>query len=623
MVRRVFCVLLLLLPLGAAAQEVLLPLQTGVRHGRASKSAVSAVTLPFYDDFATPAEVPTTLRWRSSGATLSDGGGLLPPTVGVATLDAIDAMGNLYDGASTAIFPADTLCSQPVRLDGLTVADSVVLSFYYLPGGGRGNLWERVGDSPDPSDSLFLEFYRASDSAWVTVWSRGGVAVDTLVETTGRDWQYVALTLTDSSYFDSTFAFRFRNYCSLPTVAKPGLSGNCDYWHLDYVYLDRDRTASMEPVFRDVAFVTAAPSLLTAYRSMPARQYRSTDMADSLAVTITNLFNSDLATRYSFTVTDDQGTVLHTYDGGYENAPAFLPDGSYQTAAAHARPAVDFAFPESDSPATYTVTHAVREGVGGDDYGANDTVCYRQVFDNYYAYDDGTAENGYGLTSTASHVYLAYRFDLNVQDTLTAVDLYFNRTANGENEHVPFRLMVWAEDDGQPGQALYSDEHRRYPEFDGLNDFHRYVLESPVVMDGSVFVGFEQGSSNYINLGFDRSFNTAERIYYLTSNMWQQSILSGSLMLRPCFGAAATVGIGDIVNTETDIDIYPNPSSDYVSVKGLPEGSQVELYDMLGKKVLSSHKLQFSVADISSGIYIVRCVTRQGEIVVRKIIIRH
>lgn len=41
-----------------------------------------------------------------------------------------------------------------------------------------------------------------------------------------------------------------------------------------------------------------------------------------------------------------------------------------------------------------TIEHGVREGVRGMPP-QNDTIRFTQVFDNYYAYDDGTPENGY------------------------------------------------------------------------------------------------------------------------------------------------------------------------------------------------------------------------------------
>ncbi len=608
----------------ASAQEVLLPLQTTPTSTTRTlkQSDTQAVTLPFFDDFS--GHMP--LQWaETGGATREDGNRLMPPTVGVTTLDAIDATGNLYPDASTAIFAADTLCSLPIRLDSLAPADSLVFSFYYLPGGGEGNLWEHVGDTPDPRDSLLLEFFRPADSLWVIVWSRGGVTVDSLVAATGHHWQYVAIPIVDPVYFDSLFQFRFRNFCSLTETSKPGLAGNCDFWHLDYILLDTNRSVDSLPVFRDVAFAAPAPSALADYRAMPARQYRSTDMASAFDMKIANLFNSALATQYTYYVLDTAGDTLYRYDGGYENAPPFLPAETYQQASAHAHSPISFSFPSH--PSTYTIVHTVREGVGGDIHVVNDTVRYQQVFDNYYAYDDGTAENGYGLSSTSSHLFLACRFDLNEEDTLTALDLYFNRTADGENELAPFLITVWQAENGRPGTVLYRDQSSRRPQIEGLNRYQRYVLERPVVASGSIFVGFEQTNNYYINLGFDRSFNSADRIYYLTSNEWQQSILSGSLMMRPCFGAAATVGINEAESGKWKVEIFPNPASDNVTVSGLPEGSHMELYDASGRQLsefrIQNSEFRIDVSSLTSGLYLLRAIAPDGTIHSTKLIISH
>jgi hypothetical protein len=605
------------------AQEVLMPLQTRPVATQAQKESGSQVlTLPFFCDFSA-----ATRHWEAGGgAAESDGGGLLPPTVGVVTLDALDATGNLYPDASMSLFAADTLTSLPVCLEGLSAADSVVLSFYYLPGGGEGALWERVGDAPDPQDSLMLEFYCPADSMWVPVWSRGGVTVDSLVETTGHHWQYVAIPIVEPVYFDSLFRFRFRNFCSLTYNAKPGLMGNGDYWHLDYIVLDAHRRAESTPVFHDVAFVAPAPSALADYRAMPARQYTVSEMATHFDMTIDNLFNSTLATHYSYAIVDAEGDTLYRYDGGYENATPFLPGETYQTAAAHAHPSLPYSFPEMEGPAEYTIVHTVREGSGGDDYTCNDTVSFRQVFEDYYAYDDGSAENGYGLTSTSSHLYLAYRFDLNTADTLTALDLYFNRTYDGENERIPFIITVWKAEKGKPGAVLYRDNSRRRPLFDGLNSYQRYVLEHPVVVNDTIFVGFEQTNNYFINLGFDRSRNTSDRIYYLTSTEWQQSILGGSLMMRPYFGVAATVGIETPHPSPSTVHLFPNPASNHLKVNGLAEGSRVEIYDATGRKVTEMSgkgTMEMDVRGWAQGVYLLRCVTREGEVHTEKIIISH
>jgi len=148
-------------------------------------------------------------------------------------------------------------------------------------------------------------------------------------------------------------------------------------------------------------------------------------------------------------------------------------------------------------------------------------------------------------------------------------------------------------------------------------------LESPLLVDGDIFVGFQQQSNYYINIGFDRSYNTADHIFYRTSTDWQQSILSGSLMMRPCFGAAATVGIDEVGSGKREVTIYPNPARERVTVSGLPEGSRVELYDAMGRRINESTHQRINVSTIPSGIYLLRCIAPDGVVHTEKLIIRH
>ena len=589
---------------------MLLPLQGRAEAPSPAKNGTAALQIPFFEDFAAPnATVPDATLWDYGGASVGCGYGELPPTVGMATLDALGPDGRLYPQATTSTFPADTLCSRPLRLDLLTPADSLVLSFFYLPGGGHGNLWERVGDTPDDADSIFLEFYNPGDSTWQTMWARGGTCVDTLMANTGKAWQYVAVAVSDPAFFDSTFRFRFRNHCSLEGNTKPGMSGNCDQWNIDYVLLDTGRSVVAEPHWRDLAFVSPAPSMLSNYMAMPARQYRTSDMADNIPLTITNLYGSELASHFGFTVLDSDGDTLSNYDGGFENAPAT----GYQTAPAHANPTVNFAFPETDSIREYTIIHTVKEGVGGDNHGQNDTVRFKQVFADYYAYDDGSAENGYGITSTASRIYLAYRFDLNVEDTLTAIDFCFNTSHGAGNEAIQFYITVWqTNEEGHPGTVLYRDSQRRRPAVGMPDKFNKYILEEPVTVSGSIFVGFEQVGNNFINIGFDRNTQSADKIWYLTSTQWQQSILRGSLMMRPRFGSAATLGIRDNDNGFC-LKVYPNPSTGIVHIDNMPADGQYTLFDTMGRNVMQGNGNTLNTATLPQGLYLLRIVTTEGK----------
>ena len=272
-------VLLLLLTAGTvSAQEALLP----VRHQGAepTKSSV-AVRLPFFDDFSNGALSES--RWLLGGTFVNEG----------------------Y--ATEQMFSCDTLESLPIRLDTLfqpfqrplSAADSLYLSFFYLPGGGYGNMWERLGDTPEAGDSLVLEFYDSANDTWNWIWSSGGCAADTLFAQTGRYWQFHDVCISDAKYFNADFRFRFRNYSSLSNLNKKGLLSNADQWNIDYVLLNAGRHRG-DTASRDVAFVNPAPSLLHRYQAMPARQFSASEMADAQEVTITNLFSEELAADYHY-----------------------------------------------------------------------------------------------------------------------------------------------------------------------------------------------------------------------------------------------------------------------------------------------------------------------------------
>lgn len=607
-----------------AAQEVLLP----VRHRVpvATKAADSMLTLPFFDDFSTVGRSPSYEGpWTLGGAFVNEGYAPLPPTVGMVTLDAFDAEGILYPTTTGDLYYGDTLASHPIRLDSvfvpyarpLTPDDSLYLSFYYLPGGGAGNMWERIGDCPNSQDSLMLDFYDPESQRWELVWGRGGVSVDSLIASTGTDWQYVLVPIVDTKYFKAGFQFRFRNYCSLDGVNKTGMLSNADQWNLDYILLDKERTFDSR-ASRDVAFVNPAPSLLRRYKAMPARQFSPSEMASTLSMTITNLYSEELATSYGYTVEDAMGNILHDYNGGYENAPVFWPSGSYQTSAAHARPAVDFVFPVDgySGPESYRVVHHVREGVSGDARPTNDTVVFSQVFDDYYAYDDGVAENGYGITSTSSPVRLACRFQLNREDTMTAVDLYFNRTYKEENASLRFLIKVWDDNNGRPGNVIYQDEERRKPLFEGFNQYVRYVMEQPIVCSGTVYVGLEQTSADFINLGFDRNNDASSNIVYQTGVGWQTSILRGALMLRPCFGQQAVTSIEES-SSEAPGRVYVRDGRITVELLGRAD---VQVYDISGRLRFSCSKAGDGVVTptLAPGVYVVKIGT-QGW--VRKVVV--
>ncbi len=632
-----------------SAQELLVPAGgRAVRPvGQTAKVAdLLTLTLPFFDDFSGYEGAPDPMQWSTDDVLVNKDFGPLPPTVGVATLDALDAHGRLHVGAGTAPFGGDTLASHYIRLDSLfspqpsrlAPADSVYLTFYYLPGGGYGDRWNLIGDAPERGDSLILEFYNATANRWQTVWSRAGESVDTLLAHTGKTWQWAAVAVREADYFSARFRFRFRNLCSMDPIGKVGMAANCDQWNLDYIRLASGRNRR-DSLIRDVAFVEKAPTMLKQFISMPARHYTAADMAANIEMVITNRYSQQLATSYAYTVYDGQGGQVAHYDGGSENAPPYAQGHRYQTMGAHAQPPIDFAYTmRGTGRQQFSVVHVVKEGYAGDAFPHNDTVRFEQVFDNYFAYDDGTPENGYGITSPGSLLQMAVRFPLAVRDTLTAVDLYFNSTRDNGNVGMGFHLCVWSNEGGSPGTLLYRNAEVSKVSEDALGHYVRYALSEPVILPADTcFIGFEQTSRNYINIGFDRSRQIVGQNFYRVSNQWQQSFLNGAILLRPCFGARALV---DIVVPEEQVlsfSVYPNPASEQIYIT-LPEtlhgvasslatcceALRITLYDQQGRCVLDCpFQESLDVSTLPVGLYLLHISHRAtGRYAAQKILIR-
>lgn len=604
----------------AFSQLILSPASRQIDQSRLTKVATYNL-LPFIDDFSDYEGLPNQSKWLSGGVVINPNYQFNPPTVGVATLDAIDYYGKLYSQTIGSPFAADTLTSQPIRLDSvfspltlaLSAKDSVYLSFFFQPAGGGSNAWGTVGTQPSMADSLILEFYSPADG-WNWIWASGGISADSLYAKYGTYYQYVLIPITDEKYFTKEFQFRFRNIASLNNSPQNYIS-NCDEWNVDYVYLNRNRHCS-DTVFKDIAFVEPAPSMLKRYQSMPSQHFVQEEMSDTLSMKIVNLYNEALSSTYKFQVKNEEGLLLYSYDGGFENISPYSEANQYQTAPTHARPVHAFAFDlVANRRYAFDIVHTIKQGVGQDNLSANDTVRFRQIFDDYFAYDDGTAENGAGVEPiSGSHLAIAYT--LNAIDTLSAVDIYFNRTLNDAN-FKPFYICIWNSENNLPKEIIYKTE-RLTPKSDSLNRFVRYVLEEAVLLPkGKFFVSLQTKGNDYLNIGFDRNTNSAEYTFTKTTGDWQQSFLKGSVMLRPCFGSAAAVGLNS--PEQEKVKVYPNPTSGKLIMEDT-DGCVKRLFDTNGRLILETRDNQMDLSGFDCGIYLLQITNRNGETQHTKII---
>ena len=269
----------------------------------------------------------------------------------------------------------------------------------------------------------------------------------------------------------------------------------------------------------------------------------------------------------------------------------------------------------------------------------NDTVKRIEKFLDYYAYDDGTAEFGFGISGESSAgSLLANRFKLYKSDTLRALDFYFNKTRDNYNATKSFKICIWEDNNGIPGELIYPEDIEEspflYPDsLKGLNEFTRYSLDTFLVVSGTIYVGWQQTTVEFLNLGYDINNANKKNILSNLSGEWVPFSNSpspeGSLMIRLVFGTNPIItALKNNYRFNKDLlTIYPNPANDYISIRYPPAFDDypltINIFDPLGRIVYSSDKTvsEIILSDLKPGMYILRISGTEGAAMIRKFII--
>ncbi|MFZ5941785.1 MAG: T9SS type A sorting domain-containing protein [Bacteroidota bacterium] len=573
-----------------------------------SAAAESSLELPVIDDFSSTLVIPDQAIWIDRHVYINRSYGVNPVTVGVATLDAIDGDGSVYPGATIEpeTYIADRLTSQAVNL-ALDPSDSVYLSFFYQPMG--------YGEQPDPSDSLCVDFYDPATEMWSNVWHIPG---DTL-----KEFTLVMLPVTDPRYLVDGFRFRFRNLASLPYNSDYfDLRGNVDHWNIDYVLLDKGRTVK-DPALHDVAVTEPLSSLLKVSQSIPWTHFESAYInAVSPNITMVYRNNDDITrnvTRY-YTIRDMLADK--TYSSGSPTSKD-IPAGD--TMHHKFSSYFQFDFGEQDS-GMFELKAWIRTDTF--DYKQNDTIVRIQKFSDYYAFDDGSAEAGYGIRGqNTNNGKVAVKFNSYISDYIGGVDICFNKLLDSVNLGYYFRLEVWSDDNGKPGPALYIDENDYTPSYtDDINGFVRYYFAEPVAVNKDFYVGWMQYNKFLLNVGLDRNnAPSSSRTYFNFTGEWQQSLIPGNLMIRPFLYRNPT-GSTHPAESPGELRIYPNPSSGLIRLD-LPEDAgtnlEMEIYDLSGRKILSGMQQgrEIDTGNLGEGLYLLRVRGENKQVYTSKFLI--
>jgi hypothetical protein len=612
--------------------------------------AAPFTTLPWVDDFAENRPWPAPGMWESKGVFVNTNYGIRPPTIGVATLDAQDDNGHIYQQVGQSPGGADTLASRAVNLQGKA---NVTLSFFYQPGG--------IGDMPESGDSLMLQFLSANGNKWETAWAASaheredslcenyrltGDSIFYKKDTIHTKFRYVALAIDEPDFLYNGFRFRFVNLVSMANSPVQGRESNCDHWHIDFVYLGDNRSVT-DSLLPDIAICEPQPVLTRVYSSVPASHLNSVDaqrqlFGDFLSFTLTyqnfGWGTNNITRRFAITPLAGSDSYPREYAGGSENiftGQRFVRDYQFDR----------YDFSASGDSAVFEIkSYLITDNSPSAFRTAlryNDTTRHIQQFHNAYSYDDGTAENGYGLFGTGtSNGQVAVRFTPYLTDSLRAIRMYFNLardSANAKN----FRIVVWADNNGLPGERLFEQKVHSPVFSDGLNQFITYKLPEAIEIKRgqSFYIGWAQLSETYLNIGYDANSTPGEVTFYQISNTWYSSLYTGALMIRPVFGKASGLPAGAVplppaaaADAAQSMTIFPNPARDAVHIRYatagddhvIPGACRIDLFDMSGRYVqtVTAVNGSFSVLGMENGLYILRIYENGQFKVTKKILVQ-
>lgn len=576
----------------------------------AEKSNIT-LHLPFIDDFSRNHEPGADKQyWEDNFVFINPTYGVNPPTIGVATFEGIDFNGYPYDFDNPdASGIADYLTSCKINLQEdesgvqYELSDSIIFSFYYQPQG--------MGFAPRTQDSLVLEFYDVQNDTWVRQWGKSGTPL--------TDFKLVIIPIVENRYLNDEFRFRFRN--------RGRLSGNLDHWHIDMVWLDKNRSSS-ETTFEDVGYQFPVNNLFNNYTAVPYKHYKTTSsihMADNVSAQLRN--------NHDFTINLSNVKMRNFSQGSLVHESAIPGSINFEglTSSAFDIPIDDYVYdPNIDEPFVSFENEFVMASGAFDLVPENDTITFTQNLENYYAYDDGSAEGGIGFNEQG---FMAVKYEALVADSMIGFKMYFNPIYQQPVYH--FVMYLWEDGGSGPGDIKYIDQSVDYVNYipEGHDVFAYYFFDSAVYVTGTYYAGVWQspptaGGVYNLRLGFDLNTDNSDKTYFKTNFTWSQSQFPGTLMLRPVFQSELDSIIMGIQSPELpQFSIYPNPSNDRITINNINnEELDIWLMSLDGRVILKEHivnNIELNVSDIPSGMYLIRAINNDGLAKVEKILVSH
>ena len=506
-------------------------------------TADDSLKLPFFEDFTAESPRPDVTKWADWHVFINNTMCIDPVSRGVATFDALNKDGLPYNQTNlNALVLADSLTSLRFNLSGYAPSDNIYLSFLYQPQGH--------GFSPETQDSLML-FFLTKFQGWKKVWAKEG--------TVNQAFKQVVVAVTDTGYLHENFKFRFVN--------KASVNLNDDVWNVDYIRMNSNRNAN-DTLINDVAFTKQPTSLLKDYTYMPYHQYlvkENDERATELKTSLYNGYNAAQPVTYQLHAREES-TNTDLFTGGISSISLSNGVQFEITLPAYTNtvPLVEkYKWVSFENTYYFDPVNALESK-------ANDTIVQHQIFHNFFAYDDGTAEKSYFLNQFSTlPAKTAVEYHLNVADTLTGVAIYFGRQVpTGIYKYFTVGVYKEIAFGGGTDNLVYQQELLQ-PGYLPQGNMYVYKFDDPVPLSaGTFYIGTMQpalGGSDSLYLGVDANRIGGNHLYFNVNGYWESSAISGAIMIRPIVGPIIPTKVPQVKAELRQWAVYPNPVEDILN----------------------------------------------------------
>ena len=424
------------------------------------------------------------------------------------------------------------------------------------------------------------------------------------------------------------FQFRFRNLATI--------TGNNDHWHIDYVYLDENRTDTVAPVYyNDVCLIKPPVSPFKDYTAVPWKHFDSALWNDSIKIYNFNHSNQTGPLNRLYKVEDldpnnASPLLLNEPLAAFNYSPSPNTNDTKESLISNS-----FNSFSPDSSTLLVSTYIIENPAAFQNspiYTGSDTARRITVLDNYFAYDDGTAETR--VIASGIGTKIAVEFKTTVADTLQGIYFHLPYFTNRDAEQDFINVKVWV---GTLNNEVYSNDIYRLRYVGGFNGFHYVQLTDftgavtpiPLAANETFYVGWQQASQTPVPVGFDRNSDMDHKTFQqIGGNAWTNTNLNGAIMIRPLLWKnqypllLPNEKVETAIKNEIDLVLYPNPTKDilYLQCNACEFGAdlQIRVFNQLGQQLIANNfSAELNVMDLPQGIYYIS-LWQSGEMLTNK-----